>query len=320
MDDDFPAIPRPSAAGARPPDDVRRGIALILASGFLFSIMNATIKWLSHDIPPVEIGFFRQFFSMIPLSILVAHRGGWSALRTRRPFGHLFRGLIGNLTMIPYMFSFALLPLADATALTFAAPLFITGLSVPLLGEAVGLHRWSAVAVGFVGVLVMTNPTGAMFASGTGAGAGLGVLAAFLSALMMVTIRQLSRTEHTVTIVFYFALIGCVVFGAVLPFVWVRPIGFEWVGLVGMGLVGGGSQFVMTHAYRFAPAAALAPFSYLTILWGTLFGYAIWDQLPRPRMLAGSAIVIASGLYIFYRETRRHARLRSLPVAADQAS
>jgi drug/metabolite transporter (DMT)-like permease len=164
---------------------------------------------------------------------------------------------------------------------------------------------------------VITNPSGAMFGS-AGAGAGLGVLAAFLSALMMITIRQLSRTEHTVTIVFYFALCGCLTFGAILPFIWVRPVGFEWVGLVGIGLVGGGSQFVMTHAYRYAPAAALAPFSYLTILWGTLFGYMFWDQLPGPRMLAGSAIVIVSGLYIFYRETRRHVRLRSLPVAADQ--
>jgi len=124
---------------------------------------------------------------------------------------------------------------------------------------------------------------------------------------MMITVRQLGRTEAAVTTVFYFTVIGAAIFGACLPFVWVRPEPLEWLALVGVGILGGLSQFVMTSAYRHAPAALLAPFSYSSILWGTLLGYLLWDQLPGSRMLLGLAIVIASGLYIMYRETRLRA-------------
>jgi len=290
-------------------DDLVRGIGLIILSSLLFALLNTGVKFLSARLHPVEIGFFRQIFSLLPIGFIMSRQGGLVMLRTRRPFGHLFRGTIGNLAMIPFMLSLAWLPLADATALTFASPLFITALSVPLLGEAVGLHRWSAVIVGFVGVIIMTHPSGAWFAPGAGAGAALGVLAAFFSALMMITIRQLGRTEAPITTVFYFAIIGCVIFGVALPFFWVRPTAVEWVALAGIGLIGGLSQFAMTNAYRHAPAATLAPFGYVSIVWSTMIGFVLWDQLPGPRMVAGAAIVIASGLYIVYREARRRANL-----------
>lgn len=299
-------------------DNFARGIGLIILSSLLFAVMNTIVKFLSDHLPPSEIGFFRQIVSLIPIGFVMSRQGGLALLRTRRPFGHLFRGTIGNFAMMPFVLSLAWLPLADATALTFASPLFITALSVPLLGEAVGLHRWSAVVVGFVGVIIMTHPSGAWFAPGAGAGAGMGVLAAFLSALMMITIRQLGRTEAPVTTVFYFAAIGCVVFGASLPFVWIHPTNVEWLALAAVGLIGGLSQLAMTHAYRQAPAAALAPFGYVSILWGTLFGYVLWDQLPGRRILVGSVIVIVSGLYIVYRETRRRGRASepaTLPIS-----
>src|SRR6202007_1794367 len=131
--------------------------------------------------------------SLIPVISLVVHQGGLPMLRTERPLGHLFRGLIGNSAMIIFFLSVARLPLADANALSFASPLFVTALSMPLLGEAVGRHRWSAVIVGFGGGIVMTNPGGSWFSAGSSVGAGLGVLAAFMSALMMITIRQLNK-------------------------------------------------------------------------------------------------------------------------------
>jgi drug/metabolite transporter (DMT)-like permease len=299
-------------------ENLAHGIGFILLSSFGFVAMNTIVKLLSDHLPITEIGFFRQIISLGPIALVMKREGGVRMMRTKRPFGHLFRGAIGNLAMVPYIGSVALLPLADATTLTFASPLFVTALSVPLLAEAVGLHRWGAVLAGFVGVVIMTHPSLSWFTSGAEAGAGMGVLAAFLSAVMMITVRQLGKTEAPVTTVFYFAVIGCVIFGAILPFVWVRPGDWEWAGLAGVGLIGAFSQLCVTHAYRSAPAAALAPFTYSSILWGTLFGFLIWDQLPSRRTLEGALVVIASGLYIVYRETRRHARPNAAEVVAAE--
>lgn len=296
-------------------DNPRRGIALIIASSVSFALMNAVVKLISDRLSPIEIGFFRQVFSLFPVIALVMRQGGLTVLRTRRPFGHLFRGLIGNSAMIIFFLSVAKLPLADANALSFASPLFVTALSLPLLGEAVGRHRWSAVAVGFVGVMVMTNPSGNWFSGGAGVGAGMGVLAAFMSALMTITIRQLNKTEAPVTIVFYFATIGMVFFGAMLAVFWVTPNLWEWAGLAAIGLIGGLSQLLMTYAYRHAPASTLAPFGYVSILWSTVLGFLIWNQLPGPRVMVGSVIVILSGLYIIYRETRKHAKVIAQPMS-----
>jgi drug/metabolite transporter (DMT)-like permease len=295
-------------------DNARLGILLIVASSISFALMNAVVKLVSGHLGPVEIGFFRQLFSLVPVVSMVIHQGGPSMLRTQRPFGHLFRGLIGNSAMIIFFLSVAKLPLADANALSFASPLFITALSMPLLGEAVGKHRWSAVIVGFAGVMVMTNPGGNWFSGNAGVGAGMGVLAAFMSALMTITIRQLNKTEPPVRIVFYFATIGTILFGGLLTIFWVTPMLPELGGLMVVGLTGGLSQLLMTYAYRHAPASTLAPFGYVSILWSTALGYLIWSELPGPRILIGASIVIASGLYIIYRETRQRARIIAQPL------
>jgi drug/metabolite transporter (DMT)-like permease len=305
-----------SAVTGAPDQDVRRAVAFILTSSALFAALNAVVKLLSARLGPLEIAFFRQFFSLVPVSILLARQGGLAMLRTQRPVGHLFRGLIGNAAMIVFFLSVAWLPLADATALSFSSPLFVTALAAPLLGEAVGVVRWCAVAVGFVGVVVITNPSGGLFSHGESAGAALGVVAGFMSALMMITIRQLGRTEPPVRTVFFFATIGSVVFGLILPFFWVHPTGWEWLGLAGVGLLGGLSQLTMTQAYRHAPAATLAPFNYISIVWSTIFGYALWGDLPSMRVVTGAGIVITSGLFIVYRETRR-GRLEGLRRAAS---
>jgi len=309
------AAPLNAAESATYVDDPRLGILLIVASSLTFAVMNAVVKLVSGRLGPVEIGFFRQAFSLIPVIGLVIRQGGLPVLRTERPLGHLFRGLIGNSAMIIFFLSIARLPLADANALSFASPLFVTALSLPLLGEAVGRHRWSAVIVGFAGVLVMTNPGGSWFEGSAGLGAGMGVLAAFMSALMTITIRQLNKTEPPVRIVFYFAAIGTVVFGALTAlFFWVTPTVPELAGLAVVGLIGGLSQILMTTAYRHAPASTLAPFGYISILWSTVLGYLIWSDLPGPRILIGAAVVILSGLYIIYRETMKRAKVIAQPL------
>jgi drug/metabolite transporter (DMT)-like permease len=296
-------------------DNPRLGILLIVISSLTFAMMNAVVKLVSGRLGPVEIGFFRQAFSLVPVTILLARQGGIAVLHTERPVGHLFRGLIGNSAMIIFFLSIARLPLADANALSFASPLFVTALSLPLLGEAVGKHRWSAVIVGFGGVLIMTNPGGGWFSGTAGLGAGMGVLAAFMSALMTITIRQLNKTEPPIRIVFYFAAIGTVFFGTLTAlFFWVVPNLHELAGLAVVGLIGGLSQILMTTAYRHAPASTLAPFGYSSILWSTALGYLIFSDLPGPRILAGAAVVIVSGLYIIYRETRKHAKMIVQPL------
>ena len=296
-------------------DNPRLGIVLILISSLTFAMMNAVVKMVSGRLGPVEIGFFRQLFSLLPVTVILARQGGLPMLRTERPLGHLFRGLIGNSAMIIFFLSIARLPLADANALSFASPLFVTALSLPLLGEAVGKHRWSAVIVGFGGVLIMTNPGGGWFSGTAGLGAGMGVLAAFMSALMTITIRQLNKTEPPIRIVFYFAAIGTVFFGTLTAlFFWVTPNLHELMGLAVVGLIGGLSQILMTTAYRHAPASTLAPFGYSSILWSTALGYLIFSDLPGPRMLIGAGVVIVSGLYIIYRETRKQAKVIAEPL------
>jgi drug/metabolite transporter (DMT)-like permease len=307
-------VPVSTATASFAPENTRLGIVLIVTSSLTFAMMNAVVKLVSGRLGPIEIGFFRQVFSLVPILAFVARQGGVTVLRTRRPLGHLFRGLIGNSAMIIFFLSVARLPLADANALSFASPLFVTALSFPLLGEMVGRHRWSAVGVGFIGVLIMTNPSADFFNGSAGIGAGMGVLAAFMSSLMTITIRQLNKTERPATIVFYFATIGVVFFGALVSVSWVTPNGWEWAGLAAIGFVGGLSQLLMTYAYRHAPASALAPFGYVSIVWSTLFGYLIWSDLPGQRILAGSAIVIVSGLYIIYRETVRRAKVVAEPL------
>jgi drug/metabolite transporter (DMT)-like permease len=309
---DSAEVRAPSVRG----ENTRLGILLILLSSLTFVVMNAVVKTISDRLSPMEIGFFRQLFSLIIVLAIVARRGGLPVLKTRRPLGHLFRGLIGNSAMIIYLLSIAQLPLADANAISFASPLFITALSAPLLKEVVGKHRWGAVAIGFIGVLVITNPTGHLAGPQAGVGAGLGVLAAFTSALMSITIRQLNKTEHPLTIVFYFAFIGMVFFGAMQPFVWVTPTPAEWLALGAIGLIGAMSQLLMTTAYRHASASSLAPFGYTSILWSAGLGYLIWSDLPGWHVLVGSVIVILSGLYIIYRETRKRAA-KATPALAD---
>jgi drug/metabolite transporter (DMT)-like permease len=290
-------------------DNAPAGIALVLLASVMFAVMSGLVKWVSPGLPVIEIAFIRQMTSVLLLGSMAIRNDGLRLPSTRRPLGHLFRGLIGNFAMIPYVMSYAWLPLADATALSFVTPLCTTVLSIPMLGERVGPHRLGAVLIGLAAVLIMARPEGNWFTPGAGAGVMAGLVAAFTGAVMIITVRRLSRTEPSTTIVFYFSLTGAVMFGAFMPFCWVPPRPQEWIGLIAIGLFGGGAQLVMTHGYRYAPAGTLAPFSYASILWSTAIGFLVWHQLPGGRTLVGAIIIISSGLYILYRESRaRHAR------------
>jgi drug/metabolite transporter (DMT)-like permease len=282
------------------------GIAYRMLAMACVACLSATVKWTGHrGVPVFEIVFFRNAFAFVPLGLYIWRTSGVSVLRTRRPLGHLHRSAVGLLGMVCSFFALQHLALSQATAFTFAAPLFMTALSAVMLREVVGWHRWGAVAVGFVGVLIMVRPQPGHMDL---AGAGFALTAALGSALAMVQIRQIAVTEKGPTIVFYFTLAGTLLGLAVSLFHWVTPDARTLLVLVLGGLVGGVGQLFLTEAIRLAPVGVVAPFDYSQLIWATILGYLVWGELPQPATIAGAAVVAASGLYILHRELLRYRR------------
>jgi drug/metabolite transporter (DMT)-like permease len=278
-----------------------RGIALMVLSVAIFSVMDALVKLLAQTYHPFQVAFFRGLCAMMPIGVMVAASGGPRLLVTRHPLGHLLRSVVGVGALLLFFYAFAHMKLADVVAVSFAGPLFVTALSVPLLGEQVGWRRWSAVAVGFVGVLLVVDP-GTIHQDPM----ALTALAATLFyALSLIVIRKLSATESNAAIVFYYSLSVALVCGAMLPFIWTQPTPLHLALLVMVGLLGGTAQYVMVEAFRWAPVSVLVPFEYSAILWSLLFGYFGFGEKPEPQMLLGVAIIVASGLYVLHRETQR---------------
>ncbi len=297
----------PPEAAARPvgppeaaaPSRVGRGIVAMILAMALFSSMDAVIKHLRTDYTALQIVFFRMAFGAVPMLALIHAEGGLPALVTRRLPAHLMRSVLTLAALVCFFHSFRLLPLADAYAITYAAPLIATALSLPLLGERVDARRWAAVLVGLAGVIVILRPGGGVLSGG-----GMIALAgAALLAVNVVLLRQLSRTETNAAIVFYFTVVGTLASGVLMPFVWRWPEGTDWAWLIAVGLIGGLGQICITEALRQAPVAVVSPFQYSQLLWGTLFGFVVFDDLPGGAVIVGAAIVVACGLYVLQRET-----------------
>ncbi|MEO3433922.1 DMT family transporter [Inquilinus sp. CAU 1745] len=279
-----------------------RGIALYTTGIFLGSLMDVLIKWLSGDYPILEIVFFRGLFALIPAVWLIGREGGIAVLRTNRPGRHLARGIIAFAGMALFFHAFSVMPLADAYAIGFSAPLMMTALSLPLLGEVVGPRRWAAVLVGFGGVLVVLWPDLGSGSSPADAGwvAALAGTACYAVAALM--IRDLSRTDGNAAIVFYGTLLTVAFSAAALPFGFVMPTPTDALLLLAVGLLGGLTTIVVTMAFRTAEAVTVAPFEYTSMIWAVLFGALIWGDAPSVYVLAGSGIIIVTALYILRRE------------------
>lgn len=276
------------------------GVGWFVFAIFCFGVMDAMIKLASAGYGTWQIMFFRAAASILPVAVLVHWSGGVSSLRTKRLGSHVLRAMVGLAAVYGFFTSFRLMPLADAYAIGFAAPLFMTALSVPVLGEKVGWRRWAAVLVGFAGVMVMLRP-------------GQGVLsltalvplaAAFFYSLTMLYVRVLARTETNAAIVFYFLVTLAAVSGVVMLPDWRTPDLPGLALLVAIGLVGGVAQIAFTQAFRLTAPSLLAPFEYTAMLWAVGFGYVLFGDIPDQAIWLGSAIVIASGLYIIHRESR----------------
>jgi drug/metabolite transporter (DMT)-like permease len=290
--------------------NVPYAIAIKLASVLLLSLMSALIRAAGAKFPVGEVVFFRSAFAILPVVIIYAARGHLlAAISTARPFGHLGRGVMGIMSMFLNFAALARLPLMDATAISFAAPLMTVVLAALLLSEHVRAYRWTAVSLGFVGVLVMLWPyldIGGLFYAGEArtVGAICAMIACFTNAGTVIQTRRLTDSETTSAIVFYFSLI-CALAGLVtLPFGWVMPSWIELTGLVMIGVLGGLSHLMLTESYRYAPASVVAPFDYTAMIWAFLFGFALFGELPSVFVFVGAAIVVASGLFIIWRERR----------------
>ncbi len=276
--------------------------SFIILNQVMFSLMNVMVKLGGEDYSIAQMIFFRNAVAFFPVLYVMSRHGGLKLLQTSNHIGHFWRGTVGVVSMCCFFGSFVLLPLADATAIHFASPLILTILSIPLLGEQVGKYRWGAVIVGLGGVLFMLEPAG----NGNFLGVCVALSAAFLGALAMIFVRRLGRTEHALTIVFYFTLYGMVLGGIGMMFMWNPLQGDSFIYLIMMGLLGGVGQIFLTHAYSRAPAAYVASFSYLAMLFAVLFDVMIWHKWPDWHVWTGSLIIMASGLFVLYREVYRH--------------
>ncbi len=270
---------------------------------FVLAGMAALVKWCSaRGVGVLEMMFFRNAFAFIPVGLYIWRTCGFGELRTQRIAGHAARAVVGLSGMFCGFSALHRLPLTEATAFSFAAPLFVTALSAPLLREPVDRHGWAAVAVGFLGVLIMIQPQPGHM---NPAGASFALVGAVCAAFAMITVREMGRTESGATITFYYSIAGCLVGLAGAPFGWTIPDTATLAGLAVMGLLGGTGQLLLTESLRVAPVGVVAPFDYTQLLWASVLGLVIWGELPRVSTLTGAVVVAASGLYIVLHETRR---------------
>lgn len=279
---------------------VTAGILLMCAGIAFLTVNDALAKALTTGYSPPQILFLRNIIAL-PFAVLIALKmGGPAALISRRPSMHLLRGVIWIGAATLFFTSLRYLGLAEATVLVFVAPVFITALSVPLLKEEVGWRRWCAVLAGFLGVLVVVRPGLDAFQ----AVSLLPVATAFLYALLMISARWVDPNESVWTMMLYLTGSGALLSALIQPFVW-TPVRPEDIWLfVAIAFFGTTGVTLITQAFRFAPAAVVAPFDYTALLWAALIGWLVWNEIPDFATWIGAAIIIASGLFIIWRESR----------------
>ncbi len=280
------------------------GIGWALSAGFILSVMDGLIKWSVGILPVAQVVVIRSAFVLLLMAPMIVRAGGLAAVRTRRPLPHLLRVALAVASILTFFEALRFLPLATVIAIGFGAPLLMTAISVPVLGERVGAHRWTAIAVGFVGVLIITRPG----PEGLSWPALLALVSSALFASHLVAARFLARTETDTALMFWQNLGVLVVSAALAPFFWVPVATADLAGIAAMAVLLLCGQFCTVRAFRTAPVGVVAPFQYVELLWAALIGYAFWSEVPAANVWAGASIVVASGLYVIWRE-RSLARL-----------
>jgi drug/metabolite transporter (DMT)-like permease len=287
-----------------------KGIVLKLISAVLFALMSALIRYLGARYPVGEVVFYRSAFAIVPVMLVYAWRGELAAVvRTERPFGQAGRGALSIVGMFCNFGALARLPLVESNAISFTSPLFSVALAALILKERVRIYRWSAVIIGFIGVLVVLSPhlsgdelTIAMASATSVSGVLYAIAGSATNAGTAIQTRWLTQSESTSSIVFYFSL-SCALAGLVTwPFGWLSPTGTELAALISIGFLGGMGHIFLTESYRHASASVVAPFDYTSMIWALVLGYAMFGEVPTVMIIVGSLIIAASGMFVIWRE------------------
>jgi drug/metabolite transporter (DMT)-like permease len=304
-----------------------RGIVLKLISAVLFAVMSALIRYLGARYPIGEVVFFRSAFAIVPVMLVYAWRGELvAALRTESPLGQASRGALSILGMFCNFGALARLPLIEANAIGFSSPLIGVALAALVLKERVRIYRWTAVTVGFLGMLVVLSPhlsgdelTIAMASAASVAGVIYAVAGSITNAGTMIQTRHLTKSERTSSIVFYFSVICALAGLATLPFWWLTPTTSELAVLAAIGLLGGLGHIFLTESYRYATASVVAPFDYTSMIWALVLGYAMFGETPTFMVVLGSAIIAGAGLFVIWREHQLALKYRTAAVVLPAA-
>jgi drug/metabolite transporter (DMT)-like permease len=310
---DSAALPLPekkSAARIAPARSDRpfRGIALILASTVFLGASDVTAKYLSATLPSIEIAWIRFLVFALIMTPAMLPGSPLFALHTGRPGLQVMRGVALLSSSLFFISGLRFLPIAEASATGFVAPLFVTALSIVFLGERVGLRRWIATALGLIGVLIILRP-------GTGAfhpAAFFPIVSALAWACTLIMTRMMSGREHALTTMTYSSIAGVGVLCVLVPFVWVAPSWHDVMFGIFIGVASTAGQWIVVLAFRYADASVLAPFSYTQLLWVSILGFIVFGEVPDVWTVTGAAFIVGSGLYTAHRERVRRSQLLAM--------
>ncbi len=286
-----------------------KGIALILASTVFLGVSDVTAKYLSATLPSIEIAWIRFMVFAIIMTPAMMPGSPLFALPTDRLGLQLLRGLTVLSSSLFFISGLRFLPIAEASATGFVAPLFVTALSIVFLGEKVGLRRWIATAVGLVGVIIILRPGFGAFHPA----ALFPIVSALAWACTLIMTRMMSGTERAITVMAYSSIVGVCILTALVPFVWVAPSWHDILFGIFIGVASTAGQWIVVLAFRYADASVLAPFSYTQLLWVSILGFLVFGELPDVWTVTGAAFIVASGLYTAHRERVRQSQLLAVP-------
>jgi drug/metabolite transporter (DMT)-like permease len=296
-------------------EDVPRGIVMMIVATVLFAGASAASKWLVGIYPVGEVLFVRSLSSLIAGAAVILPVSGLSVYATHRPRDHVLRGMSQSISQFCLLVAFSLMPLAGAVAINFSAPLFAALVSIIWLKEPAGFVRGGALLIGFAGVLIVTNPG----ANSLTLGALFALTNAVMYGTVTVAVRGMTRTESANTLVIWQLSVLAFFHSFLLFFGWRWPTPLDAAMLFGTGFTNALGQSFWTKSLHLAPAPAVTPFYYLMLVWALVFGFLIWGEVPSISLLIGSAIVVATGLFLFLREARLQRALRSRPVGRSGA-
>ena len=273
------------------------GFLYMFLSVCTFSIMDLIVKW-SGEYPTGQVMFFRGFFGIIPTFFLIPRERIKTFYKTKRPKEHFFRCIMGLMALVAIFIALRKLPLAIVVSLSFSAPLFITILSIFLLSEKVGIYRWLAVLIGFVGVIIITEPgieeMNYLYL--------LPIIFCVGMSFVTITIRKLSSTEPIWLISIFFSIMILIASLMTIPFGWVMPNFHDFILLSLVGIMGGSANLFLTQSYKLSEVSLVAPLKYLSLIFAIIFGYLIWNEVPTTKTLIGASLVVSASLIIFRRE------------------